>query len=71
MSNNNEDYDEFRGKVLIVEELYLSEEDHMHYNYEQFSEDPNLDGMKLINLTIEEDGEKFPYSLYEYELEPA
>jgi len=69
VNNDNENYDEFRGKVLIVEEIYLSEEDHMHYDYEQFSEDPNSNGMQLVDLTTEEDGEDVPFSLYEYELE--
>lgn len=61
--NENDSYDEFRDKVLEVVDVSYSIEDNTYY-------DESMDGMGLYEL-IDEDGERIPFALYEYELEYA
>lgn len=57
--NDNENYDDFRDKVLIV---INSETGGMGYDESMYPE-------KLMDFVVEETGEKLPFSLYEYEVE--
>lgn len=59
--NDNDNYDEFRDKVLIVTHIAKSEADHPGY-------DSSLKGECLMDFETEE-GEDVPFSLYEYEIE--
>jgi hypothetical protein len=59
--NDNENYDEFRGKNLIVYSYACCEQGHPGY-------DSSMNGMQLLDLKTE-DGEEVPFSLYEYEVE--
>lgn len=58
--NDNENYDRFRDKVLIITH---AETGGRGYDESMYPE-------KLMDFETE-DGEEFPYSLYEYEIEPA
>ncbi len=61
--NDNENYDSFRDKVLIVTHVSKDESDHKGYDS---SVSPNyLYDLKTI------DGEEVNCSLYDYELIPA
>lgn len=59
--NDNENYDSFRDKVLIVTHVANSIEEHGGY-------DDSVDGMALYDFETE-DGEDVDCSLYEYEIE--
>jgi hypothetical protein len=61
--NDNEGYNEFRDKVLIITGVSYSTDDHPGY-------DDFMEGMGLFDLETE-DGESIGSSLYEYELEHA
>ena len=61
-NNDNENYDEFRGKTLIVEAIYTSDKQNRFY-------DSSMKGMQLLEF-ITETGEYVPYALYEYEIRP-
>ena len=60
-NNDNENYDDFRDKVLVVTHVAYSTNDHPGY-------DDSIKGQALVDLETE-DGEEIPCSLYEYELE--
>lgn len=62
-NNDNENYDDFRGKVLIITGISTSTKDHPGY-------DEGMKGMPLYDLKTE-DGEEINCCLYEYELEKA
>lgn len=57
--NDNENYDAFRGKVLVVESICPT--DHPAY-------DMGVYPQQLMDL-VTEDGEDVPFALYEYEVE--
>ncbi len=59
--NDNENYDGFRDKTLIITHVATSTKDHPGY-------DDIMEGMPLYDLKDEE-GNEIPCSLYEYELE--
>jgi len=59
--NDNENYDSYRDKTLIIDSTATDEDEHRGY-------DNSMNGMQLIDLKTE-DGEVVPFSLYEYELE--
>lgn len=61
--NDNENYDEYRDEILVVSSFSTSINDHPGY-------DESMDGMALYDLELL-NGEYFPFSLYEYELEYA
>lgn len=57
-NNDNENYDSFRDKVLII----------THAETEGNGYDDSLYPQKLMSFKTEE-GEDIPFSLYEYEVE--
>ena len=59
--NDNENYDDFRNKVLIITHVATSREEHQGYD-EGVSPDALYD-------FEDEDGNEIPCSLYDYELE--
>lgn len=59
-SNDNENYDAYRGKVLIV--THVAKNTYQHPGY-----DSSMNGMALYDFKTE-DGENVPFSLYEYEV---
>lgn len=61
--NDNENYDSFRHKVLIVKDVATNKDEHPGY-------DDSVNGMALYSFETE-DGEPIHSSLYEYELESA
>lgn len=61
ISSDNENYDDYRDMVLIVENIATSENDTCAY-------DSLMEGMQLMDFTLE-NGDEFPFSLYEYEVE--
>lgn len=61
--NDNENYDSYRNKVLIITHVATREEDHPGY-------DAGLEGMGLYDLQTQ-DGLHVPFSLYDFELEPV
>ena len=61
--NDNDNYETFRDKVLIVEDIATSNNDTCAY-------DSSMKGMQLMVFTTEQ-GEDVPFSLYEYEVEYA
>lgn len=61
--NDNDGYDDFRDKTLIVTHVATSREEHSGY-------DESMEGMALYDFKTE-DGEEIGCSLYEYELEEA
>jgi hypothetical protein len=61
--NDNKSYDEFRGDVLIVTDVYSSAKDHPGY-------DESVSPQKLYGLKTR-DGETIDYCLYDYELDPV
>ncbi|MFJ8264285.1 hypothetical protein ACIQ4I_20480 [Rummeliibacillus sp. NPDC094406] len=60
--NDNENYDSFRNKVLVVTHIATNKQEHKGY-------DGNLEA-PLYDLELE-NGEAINRSLYEYELEYA
>ncbi len=59
--NDNDNYDDFRDKVLIITDIYTNSSEHMGY-------DESMEGMALYEF-ITEEGEEIPCALYEYEIE--
>ncbi|WP_090739339.1 hypothetical protein [Paenibacillus sp. Mc5Re-14] len=59
--NDNDGYDDFRDKTLIVTHVATSTDEHPGY-------DESMEGIALYDLETE-DGEEIGCSLYEYELE--
>ena len=60
--NDNENYDDFRGKDLRIVSVAYDTSDHFGY-------DESMDGMALYDLEVADTGEDVPFSLYEYEVE--
>ena len=58
--NDNECYDSFRGKILIVTHVARSKDDHPGY-------DSGI-GEPLYDMKIDKTGKSVPCSLYHYEL---
>jgi len=58
--NDNENYDSFRNKNLIVTHIATNVNDHPGY-------DETMNGMQLMDFT-DEQGNEIPCSLYEYEI---
>lgn len=61
IASDNDSYDKYRGKVLIVTSIATSVSNHPGY-------DEAMNGMPLYDLKLE-DGSFLPFSLYEYEIE--
>ena len=59
--NDNDNYDSFRNKILIITHIATSTNDHQGY-------DEGLNGEALYDFK-DEDGNEIPCSLYDYELE--
>jgi len=59
--NDNDNYDKYRGKCLVVTRVSKSVEDHP--GYDTGVNEPLYDLRTL-------DGKEVPFSLYEYELAP-
>ncbi len=59
--NDNENYNDFRNKVLIITHVTTSAQEHQAF-------DEGLRGQGLYDFK-DEDGNEIPYSLYDYELE--
>lgn len=59
-SNDNDSYDEFREKDLVVTNVANNSQDHPGY-------DSSMEGESLYDLETK-DGEEVPFSLYDYEL---
>jgi len=59
--NDNDNYDSFRNKVLIITNVTTSAEEHQAF-------DDGLRGQGLYDFK-DEDGNEIPCSLYDYELE--
>lgn len=60
--NDNENYNEFRGKLLIITHVATNQDEHPGY-------DDSMGGEGLYELMVDETGEEVPFSLYDYELE--
>ena len=63
-NNDNENYDEFRNKILIITNVARNKNQHPGY-------DSSMRGMKLMDFIVKDTGEEVPFSLYSYEIEPA
>jgi len=61
--NDNENYDDFRNKVLIITHIATSTQEHPGY-------DEGVSPDALYDFKAE-DGNEIPFSLYDYELEDA
>lgn len=59
--NDNETYDSFRDKILIVSGVFKNDKDHPGYDMGLFPE-------RLYEF-VDEEGNDIPFALYEYELE--
>ena len=60
--NDNENYDNFRGKELVITEKFTNSKENPYF-------DEGLSGMALYHLMERETGKKIPFALYDYELE--
>ena len=60
ISSQNENYELFKDKVLIVTHIAIDESEHPGY-------DSSMGGEQLMDF-VTEDGEEVPFSLYEYEI---
>lgn len=58
--NDNENYDPFRGDTLII----------THKSNKGRGYDETMYTQMLMDFELE-NGEEFPYALYEYEIEPV
>ena len=58
--SDNESYEDYVNETLIIDEIYHNEDENPLYDMGIY---PDL----LFDLTIE-NGDDFPYSLYEYEV---
>jgi len=63
-SNDNDSYDDFRDKILIITHKATNTDEHPGF-------DEGLLGIDALYDFETEDGEDVPYSLYDYELVPA
>lgn len=61
-TNDNENYDRFRGKKLIIVDKITSEDEHPAF-------DSSMEGQALYSFETK-NGNHVPFSLYDYELEP-
>jgi hypothetical protein len=61
--NDNENYDDFRGKELVITNVARNKDEHPGY-------DDSMNGENLYDLETV-DGEPVPFSLYDYELVSA
>ncbi len=61
--NDNEGYIPYRNKVLRITHEARNREEHAGF-------DEGI-GQPLFDLKVEKTGKEVPFSLYEYELEPA
>ena len=59
--SDNEHYDNFRDKILIVENYSTNSNNCPAY-------DETMEGMQLMDFKTEENNESVPFSLYEYEV---
>jgi len=60
--NDNENYDKYRGKELVITHKATSEKEHRGY-------DSSMEGQGLYDFFVRETGESVPFSLYDYEIE--
>ena len=60
--NDNENYDDFRNKVLIITHVATSTQEHQGF-------DEGIGGDEALYDFKDEDGNEIPCSLYDYELE--
>ena len=60
ISSQNENYELFKDKVLIVTHIAIDESEHPGY-------DSSMEGEQLMDF-VTEDGINLPFSLYEYEI---
>jgi hypothetical protein len=61
IDNDNENYDSFRDKILIIESVATNKDEHCYY-------DESMNGMPLYEFK-DKDGNDIPFALYEYEIE--
>jgi len=59
--SDNDYYDSFKEKVLIVTSIATNTDEHRGY-------DESMEGMQLLDLKTKR-GKDIPFSLYEYEIE--
>ena len=60
--NDNENYDDFRGKELVIYHKATNEKEHRGL-------DNSMEGQALYSFFLRETGEQVPFSCYDYELE--
>lgn len=60
--NDNENYDKYRGKELVITHKATSEKEHRGY-------DSSMEGQGLYDFVVRKTGETVPFSLYDYEIE--
>ena len=60
--NDNENYEKYRGKELVITHKATSEYEHQGY-------DSAMQGEGLYDLQVRKTGEDVPFSLYDYEIE--
>jgi len=60
--NDNENYDKYRGKELVITHKATSEKEHRGY-------DSSMEGQGLYDFFVRKTGETVPFSLYDYEIE--
>lgn len=58
--NDNENYEKFRGKELVITNVAYNTTQHPGY-------DSGLEGQALCDFKVAETDEDVPFSLYEYE----
>jgi hypothetical protein len=61
--SDNENYEKFVGKTLVITHVANNEAEHLGFD--------NSVGQPLYDLEVEETGEEVPFSLYQYELDYA
>ena len=61
-NNDNENYDDFRGKELVIYHKATNEKEHRGF-------DNSMEGQALYSFFLRETGEQVPFSCYDYELE--
>ncbi len=59
--SDNQYYDAFRDKLLVVVSIATNTEGHPAY-------DEGMNGMQLMDLKVADSGDLIPCSLYEYEI---
>ena len=60
ITSDNDCYDKFRDKLLVITHVAYSEEDHPGY-------DSSMKGQALCDLMVKDTGEQVGFSLYEWE----